>query len=65
MREEVEAIIEAKQEEELMIIGDFNGHVGFLGEQKLDEGGKMIVEWMEEQGLILLNKDTQCTGLYT
>ena len=40
MEKEVENIIEEKQKYPVMILGDFNGHVGFLGKQKLDEGWK-------------------------
>lgn len=48
MKTEIERIIEANNEEPLLIIGDFNGHVGFNGPQKIDENGKMILEWMEK-----------------
>jgi len=60
--------IEKKLEENdgpLLIAGDFNGHVGFKGKQKLDSNGKMIIEWMEKYRLIMLNEDEKCKGEYT
>ena len=64
MRKEIERIIEGK-EEPLLITGDFNGHVGLTGDQKLDTNGKMILEWMEKYRLIMLNDDERCKGVYT
>lgn len=46
MRKEIENIIEDESEDNLVILGDFNGHVGFKGVQELDENRKMILEWM-------------------
>ena len=42
LKKEVEDIIaKAKQEQEVVIIlGDFNGHIGLLGKQREDENGK-------------------------
>ena len=47
MKKEIERIIEGKDEPSL-ITGDFNGLVGFIGNQKLDINGKMILDWMEK-----------------
>ena len=65
MRKELEEIIEKELQNSLLLIGDFNCHVGFLGSQKIDEGGNMILDWLENYGLIMLNNDPQCKGLYT
>lgn len=46
-------------------MGDFNGHTGLRGKQKLDENGKMILEWMDKYRMILLNEDPKCEGTYT
>lgn len=66
IRQEMEKYIEANIEKPIIIIiiGDYNGHVGFKGEQKLDENGKMIINWMEKHSLTMLN-DVKCKGLYT
>lgn len=31
-----------------MIIGDFNGHIDGLGEQRQDGKGRMILDWINE-----------------
>lgn len=48
-----------------MLLGDFNGHVGFLGEQKLNIYGKLILEWLEKYDLTMLNDVCECKGVYT
>ena len=64
-REIVNKIEQSDAEEALIILGDFNGHTGFLGHQKLDNNGQFIIELMDNHSLILLNNDTNCKGLYT
>ena len=36
-----------RENETMVILGDFNGHVGFLGKQDLDAGGKRLLNFME------------------
>lgn len=64
MRLEIERLVEGKNDDPLVIVGDFNGHVGYKGEQRLDHNGRMIIDWMEKYNLIMLN-DIKCEGLYT
>ena len=64
MRKEIEKIIE-NSEQAIMIVGDYNGDVGFKGEQKLDENGRMMIDWMEKYRLIMLKDDQRCQGEYT
>lgn len=47
-----------------MIIGEFNRHVGILGEQKADEGGNIVLSWMDKYNFILFNNVVNCKGLY-
>lgn len=65
MHKQVDAIIEDKQGQPLLLLADFNGHFAFLGKQKLDEGGKIILSLMEDHNLVLVNSDLNCQGLYT
>ena len=44
---------------------DFNGHLGFIGEQEVDSNGRMVLELMERYNLILLNADDRCEGKIT
>ena len=43
-------------------MGDFNGHIGLLGKQKLNRNGKVVLNLMEKYNLILLNMDANCCG---
>lgn len=45
MKKEIDKFIEGKQNQPVMIIGDFNGHVGFLGNQDLDEDEGLCIYW--------------------
>lgn len=65
MQKELEVILEEKQNHPLLLLGDFNGHVGFLGKQKLDEGGKVVLDLINKYNLILLNSDDKCKGMIT
>ena len=55
---------EAK-ESNIIILGDFNGHLGYLGYQEENRNGKIINEMIENNDLILLNIDIECEGVYT
>lgn len=52
-------------EEFLMILGDFNAHLGYLGYQGENENGKIINKLIEKNNLVLLNLDERCSGIYT
>ena len=52
-------------EGKLMILGDMNAHVGFLGEQQLNKNGERLLDLMEDCRLIMLNLDESCTGEIT
>ena len=54
-----------EQEGSILITGDFNGHMYIRGRQKVNENGKMILDWMDKYNLILLNEDQKCEGTYT
>jgi len=48
-----------------MVLGDFNAHVGFIGEQRLNRNGELILNFMERWNLAMLNADDRCEGKYT
>ena len=64
IRDQIESKINQIQNEDyrLMILGDFNGHVGYIGNQKLDKNGEIVLNMMEKFNLVLLNDDPKCKG---
>lgn len=48
-----------------VILGDFNGHVGFIGHQEMNRKGEMMLEFMEKWDLVMLNASDRCDGVYT
>ena len=65
LRKDIEKRMEVKDDEGLIILGDFNGHIRGLGPHETDFNGKMILEWMSNYSLILLNMDEKCQGVTT
>ena len=64
--EETEKFIEGKQEGmPILVMGDFNAHVGFLWGQELDSKGRRFLEFVERNDLSILNCDGRCEGEYT
>lgn len=59
IKEEIESIIDDKKEA-VIITGDFNGHTRLQGTQRVDENGRVMLEWMEKHKMILLNEDERC-----
>ncbi len=65
MRKDLEKIIENNEKEGLIITGDFNDHLRMIDGRPDNENGKMLIEWVEKYGLIILNLDEKCEGKYT
>ena len=67
LRKEIEnhAKVAENKECNLMILGDFNGHLGYLGNQEENNNGKITNEMLQKNDLILLNIDENCQGVYT
>ena len=54
------------KEEKLIVIGDFNAHIGILGNQPLNQNGRLVRNLMESTDLILINTDeTKAKGRVT
>ena len=43
-------------------MGDFNGHVRFLGNQDKNHNGVKLLEFVERWNLIIMNCDAKCRG---
>ena len=65
IRAKIEREIKENLSENLIVLGDFNAHLERLDGRKTDENGRMVQDWMDTYGLILLNGDEKCTGTYT
>ena len=65
--EEIGQILEEReiQQKATTVLGDFNGHLGYLGNQEENMNGKLINKMIQEEDLILLNFDSRCKGTYT
>lgn len=65
INDELVNIMETNENEAVLILGDFNAHLGFVGEQEINFNGKLVVEIMEKCSLTLLNCTNECEGTYT
>ena len=65
IRKKLEKIIENNERDGLMIMGDFNGHIKWWDGKEDDKNGGMLLEWIQDYGLIMLNMDDRCIGKYT
>ena len=64
-REMDRKMAEIPEGEGRIVLGDFNGHVGFIGEHDLNRNGQMMLDFMERWNLVMLNADSRCEGKYT
>ena len=66
LREMQDVVDEVEGSEGRMIIlGDFNAHLGYVGFQEENENGSIVNEFIEKNSIILLNLDEKCIGEYT
>ena len=63
--ENMQTIIDRADGEKILILGDFNCHLGYLGYQEENQNGRLVQRFVEDNGLVLLNADDRCTGEYT
>ena len=45
------------EDKNIIVLGDFNGHIGLIGEQPVNKNGKIVLRLMEESNLVLMNID--------
>ena len=53
------------EDSDLILLGDFNAHVGIVGPQELNRNGRLLLNLMETYSLILLNNNEKCVGEIT
>ena len=64
-REVLDILEDMGMDDNVMVLGDFNGHLGIIGEQQLDKNGKYVFDLMEKYNLVLMNGDDRCQGVTT
>ena len=52
-------------EHNILVLGDFNGHIDGLGYQVQDFNGEIVLNLMNFNNLIFMNMDIRCEGMYT
>ena len=65
LQNDLDKMIEEKEHEKRIVLGDFNGHIGYIGKQKKDINGKYVDSLVENFNLVLLNGDDRCKGEVT
>ena len=66
MLEEIRRGIHDTSEEELIfILGDFNAQLGIIGDQDVNYNGRIVLNMMTEDNMILLNDTEKCKEIYT
>ena len=61
----VGAVTAVDEDNDIILLGDFNAHVGIVGPQELNINGCLLLDLMETYNLILLNNDENCVGEIT
>ena len=51
--------------EKCMVLGDFNGHVGYLGPDPTNKNGEILLDFIDKNNLIMLNGHADCKGEIT
>ena len=65
IQNKINNILNINENEPVILLGDFNGHTGFLGPQDTNTNGEKVLQWITDQNLMLLNADPQCSGEIT
>ena len=58
-------ILENISDSPTLLMGDFNGHLGFIGKQDLDRTGNIVLDIAEKHNMVILNGDPLCEGEVT
>ena len=53
--EDLEMNLEKCEEKNMLLMGGFNGHPGFIGMPELNYNGQIVLQTMERYNLVLLN----------
>ena len=56
-------IHDASEDELIFILGDFNAHLGIIGDQDVNYNGRIVLDMMTEDNMIFLNDTEKCKGI--
>jgi len=62
---DLEKLYDKYKDEKLLFLGDFNGHIEILGNQKINQNGKKLMSFIDRFNLYILNLDQNCSGEIT
>ena len=65
LKEIRKGIHDTSEDELIFILGDFNAHLGIIGDQDVNYNGRIVLDMMTEDNMILLNDKEKCKGIYT
>ena len=57
-------IYDCSEEELIFILGDFNAHLGIIGEPDVNNNRKIVLDMMIEDNMILPSDTEKSTGIY-
>ena len=61
----MDGVMEEAGNRKVLILGDFNGHVDFIGNHRTNGNGNLMLDFIDRSNLVMLNNDLCCEGLYT
>ena len=62
LKANITGISEKCSDSPVVLLGDFNGHLGFIGKQTLDKTGNIVLDIAEKYNMVILNGDPLCDG---
>ena len=63
IKNELEKILDENREDKgIILLGDFNGHIGTVGNQKENRNGRLVKQLAEFHNLTILNLHDKCEG---
>ncbi|XP_068246511.1 uncharacterized protein [Palaemon carinicauda] len=62
---DIMGILENLPDSPIILLGDFNGHLEFIGQQSLDRTGSIVLDIAEKHNMVILNGDPLCEGEVT
>ena len=65
IQREIKKYINKYEDDIWILLGDFNGHIGIIGEQPQNLNGKIVLDLMSECRLVLVNATEKCNNTYT